>query len=352
MFDITTLIIPNNRSIKEAIYQIDVTSKKILIVANEDNKVLGVITDGDIRRWILRNGNLSNRVSQIMNTNPILVRVGEEASAFDIMKAKFIDAIPVVDQEKRVVSIVFWNDELNGKLNRNGEVNIPVVIMAGGRGDRLYPFTKILPKPLVPIGDTPIVERIINRFLKFGAKDFYMTVNYKKSMIISYFNDISKEYNLEFIQEEVPLGTGGSLSLLKGKIQTSFFVSNCDILIDADYSDIYNYHKKNENKITMITSLKNFTIPYGVVELNDSGLINKTVEKPEYNYLVNTGMYVIEPELLEYVPKNQFFNITELVDMSISKGIKVGTYPVSENSWLDMGQVDEMAKMIKKLGEN
>ncbi|MBB6454538.1 dTDP-glucose pyrophosphorylase [Salirhabdus euzebyi] len=350
MFDVKQITINENMSVIEAIKKMDVTSKKILIVANEENKLMGVITDGDVRRWILKNGNLRNEVSYIMNTSPIVVNVGDEESALDIMKDKFIDAIPVVDRQNNVVNVVFWNKEVNGAFKMYGDIDIPVVIMAGGKGTRLYPYTKVLPKPLFPIGDTPIVERIINRFVDFGAKNFYMTINYKKNMIRSYFADIEKEYDIEFIEEEKPLGTGGSLSLLRGELITPFFISNCDILIDANYSDIYNFHQKNENKITMITSLKNFKIPYGIVDLDDSGIIKETQEKPEYTHLINTGMYIVEPDLLDYIPENQFFHITELIDLCIAKGYKVGTYPVSEDSWLDMGQFDEMDNMIKKLG--
>jgi NDP-sugar pyrophosphorylase family protein len=177
-----------------------------------------------------------------------------------------------------------------------------------------------------------------------------MTGNYKKNMIKSYFNDLDKPYDITYIEENKPLGTGGSLSLIKDKIDTTFFVSNCDILIDADYSSIYEYHKRNKNKITMVTSLKNFKIPYGVVEISDSGTVKGTVEKPEYSHLINTGMYLIEPELLEYIPVDVFYDITELIDLCIEKGIKVGTYPVTEDAWLDMGQFDQMENMIKKLG--
>ncbi|MRH41223.1 CBS domain-containing protein [Aquibacillus halophilus] len=351
MFDISQVMIKENMSIIEAIKQMDITSKKILLVTSEEDRLIGVITDGDVRRWILKNGNLNDEVSYIMNTSPKVVSVGdEEKKALDIMKSKFIDAVPVVDHEFKVVDVVFWNKNINGILKMHGDIDIPVVIMAGGKGTRLYPYTKILPKPLVPIGDTPIVERIINRFVEFGVKHFYMTVNYKKNMIKSYFADIEKIYDIEFIEEEKPLGTGGSLSLLGEHLKTSFFVSNCDILIDANYSDIYNYHQKNENKITMITSLKNFKIPYGVVDLDESGTINKTREKPEYTHLINTGMYIVEPDLLDYIPGSEFFHITELIDLCIEKGFKVGTYPVSEDSWLDMGQFDEMENMIKKLG--
>lgn len=351
MFDINSILIEIDTSIKEAIKKMDVASKKILIVAEQNRKVMGVITDGDIRRWILQNGDLNDNVSNIMNVSPIVIKAGEEKKALHIMKSKFIDAIPVVENGK-VIDVVFWNETFKETRKKHGEVNIPVVIMAGGKGTRLYPYTKILPKPLVPIGETPIVERVINRFVEYGAKEFYMTINYKKNMIKSYFNDLDKKYSLGFIEETKALGTGGSLSLLKNKLKSPFFVSNCDILIDANYSDIYNYHKKNHNKITMITSLKNFKIPYGVVKLDSSGLVNQTREKPEYNHLINTGMYLVEQELIDFIPEDTFYHITELIDFCIKQGLKVGTYPVSEDSWLDMGQFDQMENMIKKLGVN
>ncbi|GAU77777.1 nucleotidyltransferase family protein [Fusibacter sp. 3D3] len=350
MTDINSLIISVDMTIIQAIQKIDITSRKILIVAEDNRLIAGVVTDGDIRRWILKSGDMNSSVSYIMNPNPIVVQDGEEKKAFEIMKNRFIDAIPVVNENQEIVDIIFWNDELNGTLFKKPNLDIPIVIMAGGKGTRLYPYTRILPKPLVPIGDIPIVERIINKFRDFGAEHFYMTVNYKKNMIKSYFSDLEKDYSLEFVEEEKPLGTGGSLKLLNETLVTTFFVSNCDILIDANYLDIYEYHKKNKNHLTMITSLKNFKISYGVVELNEFGLIDKTIEKPEYNFLVNTGMYLVEPELLELIPNDHFFNMTELVDLCIANDYRVGTFPISDNAWLDMGQVGEMENMIKKLG--
>lgn len=350
MFDIKNIITHKNLTIKESIKKLDESSKKILLIVDENNLLTGVVTDGDIRRWILKNESLDAKISLVMNPSPIFVYEGEENKAFDIMKDKFIDAIPILDKNRKVINIVFWNDKTDEVLCRYGKLDIPVVIMAGGKGTRLYPYTKILPKPLIPIGDTPIVERIIDRFFKFGCSKFYMTVNYRKNMIKSYFNELKREYTIRYIEEEYPLGTGGSLYLLKDKLKETFFISNCDILIDANYSNILNYHKVNNNKITMITSLKNYTVPYGVIELDYSGLIKSTVEKPEYNFLVNTGMYVVEPELIDMVPENQFFNITELIDICIKNDIKVGTYPVTENSWLDMGQFNEMGIMMEKLG--
>jgi NDP-sugar pyrophosphorylase family protein len=273
-----------------------------------------------------------------------------EYKARQIMKEKLIEAIPIMNEKEEIVDIIFWNDSFKEKLNHYNRIENPVVIMAGGKGTRLYPFTKILPKPLIPIGDVPIVERIINRFTDYGCNQFYFTVNHKKNMIKAYFNELEKNYTVEYIEEEKPLGTGGSLYLLKDRMNETFFVSNCDILIEGNYSDMLKYHKDNENKITMITSLKHNTIPYGVIELGKKGTVNNIIEKPEYNFLVNTGMYILEPETLNDIPENQFYHITDLINDYIKKGEKVGTYPVSDRAWMEMGQLEEMENMINRLG--
>jgi NDP-sugar pyrophosphorylase family protein len=170
-------------------------------------------------------------------------------------------------------------------------------------------------------------------------------------MIKAYFDELEKNYEINYVEEEQFLGTGGSLSLLREKINETFFVSNCDVLVEANYLDILKYHKDNNNLITMVTSLKNYTIPYGVVKLNDEGQVIGTLEKPEYDYLVNTGFYVLEPEALKDVPGNTFFHITDLINKYIEEGKIVGTYPITEKSWLDMGEFKEMDRMNKILNE-
>lgn len=347
--DLLKLCISPELSIREAIKVLDETAKKIILVVKNES-LIGVITDGDIRRWILKSGDLDFSVEVVMNADPIYVLEKDINQVKQMMQERRIEAIPVVDQERRVHRVIFWNEVFENKLNYFDKLNIPVVIMAGGKGTRLYPYTKILPKPLIPIGDTPIVERIINRFTEYGCNDFYLTVNYKKEMIKAYFEDLKTAYDIDYVDEDKPLGTGGSLHLLKDKLKETFFVSNCDILIDANYSHILKYHKKNKNLITVITSLKNYTIPYGVIRLNENETIKETQEKPEYNFLVNTGMYVLEPEVLKYIPENEFYHITHLIDYCLENGIKVGTYPVTEQAWLDMGEFHEMERMAKRLG--
>ena len=344
--DFKDMIISEITTIINAMKKLDETARKILFVEN-NKKLVGTVTDGDIRRWILKKGDLKSSVESVMKTNPITLSESRCDQAKDIMKQKRIEAIPVVDKDNQIKSVIFWNDIVKDEKRKE---NTPVVIMAGGKGTRLYPYTKILPKPLIPIGDIPIIERIINNFVEFGSKDFFLTVNHKKGMIKSYFNELNRDYNVQYVEEDEPLGTGGSLSMLSGIISETFFVSNCDILIDADYTDVLDFHTKQENKMTIVASLRETVIPYGVIELGDNGSMKKAVEKPTYSHLINTGMYVIEPELLDIIPKKTFYDLPTLAEKCINNGKKVGVYPVGQKSWLDMGQLEEMDNMLRHLG--
>lgn len=341
--------IGKDNSVRDALKNIDKNARGIAIVVDENGGFLGTITDGDIRRWILKNGSMSAPVSEVMNSNATVLFSGQTDKAKTIMKEKSITAIPVLNKNRIVLDIVFLYDETEVNKKNEDLIDTPVVVMAGGLGTRLYPYTKILPKPLIPIGETPILERIIDKFRAYSVNDFYLTVNYKKNMIKSYFNDLDKDYKVNYVDEDKPLGTGGSLSLLKGRINKTFFVSNCDILIDAEYNKILKHHKESGNKITIVTSIKNFTIPYGVFKLSEEGTINEIQEKPEYSYLINTGMYVLEPEVINDIPEDEFYNLPDIIEKYMNDNIKVGIYPISEQCWMDMGQLSEMKDMIDRV---
>ena len=340
-------------SVVDAMSQIDLNSKGILFIVDDEDRLVGTLTDGDIRRWILSKGDLLSPVSMVMNRTPKRLNSDEEDVAFQYMNENYITAVPIVDSEKKVLNIVFLNEENSDCNNfRNNSLSgIPIIIMAGGKGTRLYPYTKILPKPLIPIGDTPIVERIIGRFLLHGINRFYMTLNYKKGMIKSYFNDLEPDYEIEYIEEDKPLGTAGSIKLIEEKLEEPLFVTNCDALIMADYADIYEHHKNSGNDITMVIALKKFTIPYGVVNTGDNGELLTMEEKPRMSYFINTGMYVINPGVIEFIPDDEVFHMTNLIEKIMNNGGKVGTYPISEDSFLDMGEFDEMKRMEQKLNE-
>lgn len=338
-------------SLVDVMEKIDNNAKGILFITDDNNSLVGCITDGDIRRWLIKTGNINSNVSGAMNCNPLFINKSNIDKANEIYSEKGVTAIPVVDSNHCILDIIFANDLIsNSKKVRTDLSSVPVIIMAGGKGTRLYPYTKILPKPLIPIGDTPILERIISKFNEYKINDFYITVNYKKSMIRSYFAELnSPDYNINFIEENKPLGTGGSITLINEDFTKPVFVTNCDTLIIADYSDVYNYHKTSKNDITIVSSVKNITVPYGTIISNSSGKITALEEKPKLSYLINTGMYIVNPDTLKQIPKDTFFHMTHLVEKVINEGGTVGMYPISEDSFLDMGEFSEMNRMKKRL---
>ncbi len=343
-------IISQLDTVVNAMKKIDLNAKGILFVVDEKQHLVGVITDGDIRRWLIKTGNLREQLACIMNKSPKVIRHKEIASAEDYIKKYKITALPVVTMKNQISDIVFReNDDLDEFSYRSGILEgVPVVIMAGGKGTRLYPYTKVLPKPLIPIGDIPIMERIINVFREHGVGDFYATVNYKKEMIKSYFSEIT-DYEITYVEEDKPLGTAGSLHLIKTQFNCPIFVTNCDILIHADYEDLYRYHRESGNELTVVSALKNIVVPYGVIHASENGKINSMEEKPQLSYFVNTGMYILNPDLLKEIPADTFFHMTDLTDQLIKENRKVGMYPISEDSFLDMGEFEEMRRMEEKL---
>lgn len=343
---ISEYLITEDKTILQAMEILDKTANKILFV-QRDSVLLAALTDGDVRRWILKGGELKEAIKLVANYQPVFLEESKEWMASKIMREKGISAIPLVDERKRIVKICLLNSIQENIASF--DTKIPVVIMAGGVGSRLSPYTNILPKPLIPIGEFPIVEHIINQFKRYGCDDFRMIVNYKRNMIKAYFNELEKDYSLTFISEKDPLGTGGGLSLLKGSIDSTFILTNCDILIQDDLNQAFSYHKNEKNIITMIGCLKNFIIPYGVVNVGQRGQIESLQEKPNISFYTNTGCYFIEPEVINELEENKAIDFTSIINKYMTENKKVGMYSVSEKSWLDMGQIDEMEKMKKRI---
>lgn len=349
--DLSPYLITPSASVVDAMAKIDENAKGLLFVVNEENILKGVITDGDIRRWLLKTGELQGHISDFMNTFPIVVKTREKSKAFELMEENKVTAIPVVTCKNKVVDIIFNSSNYADLIVGDELKDIPVVIMAGGKGTRLYPYTKILPKPLIPIGDIPIMERIINRFREFGVEEFYATVNYRKSMIKSYFADMKDNYTVNYVEEDKPLGTAGSLWLLGESFDSPFIVTNCDVLIKADYKEIYDYHVESGNELTMVSALKNIVVPYGVINSSENGAIESIDEKPKLSYFVNTGMYILNADIIKDIPRDTFFHMTDLADKLMKEGRKIGMYPISEESFLDMGEFEEMRRMEAKLND-
>lgn len=333
-------------TITEALKKIDANALGVVFIVDSERKLVGSLSDGDIRRWLIKTGDLKATATQAMNKTPIYIFEQNEANATKLMDDNYITAIPVVDSQLRVIKVV---DNKNKAKNHHRISNklqgVPVVMMAGGKGTRLYPYTKILPKPLIPVGDKPIAELIIESFCEYGCNEYYLIVNHKKNMIKAYFGELETDYSVHFVDEDKPLGTGGGVSLLKGMINDTFILTNCDNIVEDDYSKIYEYHKEHKNLITMICSLKNFSIPYGVVNLANEGTIKSMEEKPTFSFFTNTGCYIVEPEVIDDIPEGTFMGFPDMIEKYRSEGKNVGVYPISEKAWLDMGEMDALEKM-------
>lgn len=342
---LSDFIIESKEKIVHAIKKIDDNGKGIVYLTR-NNKLVGSLTDGDFRRSILNNENLDKEVISIANRNPKFIYLEDIDEAEEQMVCNHLNSIPILNHENEIVEIKFRDGQVK---ERECNLNIPVVIMAGGKGTRLYPYTQVLPKPLIPIGDKTITEHIMDRFCKYGCNNFTMIVNYKKNFIQSYFKDNENETNIQFVEEKEFLGTAGGLKLLEGRFTDTFFMSNCDILIEEDYEKIIQYHKQSSNLITMVCANKHVTIPYGTVTIDDSGRALGICEKPELSFVTNTGLYVLEPEFLERIPSGEFIHITDVIEQCIADGKNVGVYTISEEQWLDMGQLDELERMKEHL---
>ncbi len=351
MFDtIKNRIVPPSTSLLEAMKLMDEIMVKTLFVLKGEH-FEGIVTLGDIQRAIIKNISLKEPVSQILDKNKIYGHVSEDDENIkEKMRKIRAEVMPILDEKGELVNVWFWNDLFQkAELTQREKINLPVVIMAGGKGTRLKPITNVIPKPLVPIGDKTILEVIMDQFEGIGCSKFYMSVNYKADMMKYYLSQLDHKYNIEFFMEDKPLGTIGSVSLLKGKINTPFFVSNCDSINEQDYRDVYDYHVSNHNDMTIVTMVKSFKIPYGVIETGEDGLMVALSEKPDLTYQVNTGVYILNPCCIDEIPKKQFFHITHLMEKIKARGGRVGCFPVSEHSWKDMGEWNEYLKMIKVL---
>jgi len=347
------LFISPTSTIKEALKKFNEIGEKVLIVVDKNNHLLGTITDGDIRRYILSTGTIEGTVENAYNKNPKFIYSNDpKEKAKQIMLENKIEILPIIDNQRRVISYIVWTDLFENGLEHyesKEKIDIPVVIMAGGKGTRLDPFTKVLPKPLLPIKDKTILEHIIESFKKFGYYRFILILNYKGKLIESYFNSIDKDYLVEFLWEDNFYGTAGALSLLKDIDSENFFVSNCDILLKINYLDVLKTHEQSKADFTTITSIKHYKVPYGVVETGENNFVKKINEKPEMTFQINTGVYLINKNILDCIPERKYLDMPDLIHMLIENNHKVLAYPINESDYLDTGQWDEYKKTLKIL---
>lgn len=345
------IIISKDIKLIQAIKKLASTGLRCLIVVDKKKKLLGTLTDGDIRRAIINGTKLTQSVEKIYNNKPNFLIKGSFSlsAAKSLLTSKNHVLIPVVNTKNCIVDYLNWKKVFGKEKTEKNLSKIPVIIMAGGKGTRLKPFTEILPKPLIPVGDKPIIEHIIDKFSLYGIKNFYISTVYKSRILKSYFYDLRPNYNVNFLNEDKPLGTIGGLAKHKKKFNSSTFLTNCDIIINADFNQMLKFHKKYKNDLTLVVSTKSHEVPYGVCELDDRGNFLNIFEKPKNFYLANTGFYIVEPKIFKFIPKNKFFHMTDLIKVLKNNKKKIGVFPIDESLWLDIGQWPEYSKNSKKI---
>ena len=317
--------IDHNSSTKKAIRQINKLGGHSLIVVQKKNILKGILSSYDLRKAIINKNILNKNINKIYNRKPKYVYSGEiKKNISDIhFKIKRLGILPVIDKEtNKIVDILTHRKLKSLKFKKSEKINCNVVIMAGGKGTRLKPYTEILPKPLLPINKKPAIRHILEKFDYYGPSKFFITVNYKAEVLRSYFKETQGSFKIQIINEDKPLGTAGSLYYLKNKIKNHFFLTNCDTIINTNYSNILNSHLKNKNDITMVVAKKTFTIPYGVSDFTRSN----------FN-LIKTKSYL---------------DFNNLLSKSLKKKKKVGYYEIKDKDWIDVGQMDKYKNFLNK----
>lgn len=342
----------NNITVKDALKKLNHAASKVLIIVDDSNRLLGTLTDGDIRRYILADGDLSDIIENVYNHNPYVIyenEINHHDYVRNIFIEKKVDLLPVINSDDKLIDAIVWKNYFAEKsIEEHDPIEVPVIIMAGGKGTRLEPFTNVLPKPLIPVGDQTILEYIINEYRKFSVSDFIITIKYKGKLIKAYLDSVEKDYMVTYLEETEYLGTAGSLKLIDN-IPDTCIVSNCDIVVKANYADVIDFHRKNESVLTILSSFQHQKIPYGIVNFSKGGVVTGITEKPEYSMTINTGVYVLDKTVWKYIPDDTFFHMTDLVDALIKDNKKVMTYPVNENDYIDIGQWDEYRNSVELL---
>lgn len=333
------IVILEDATILETLNVINNSQKGTAIVIDEENKLLGTITDGDIRRAILDNISLDSTIKNIYNKNCIMLYENYDIKETIQYFSKLIKLIPIVDKDKKLINYLELSDLLTPKLKDNY-----VIIMAGGLGTRLKELTQNTPKPMLKVGHYPIMEHIINNFKQYGYNKVLISVNYKADVIENYFKEgDSYGVKINYLKEKIRLGTGGGIKLARGYVSDPFFVINGDVFTNLNVKDMMSFHIKNEFDITVGVRRHSFQIPYGVIN-SELNVIKGIDEKPIMEYLINGGIYCINPEVIDYIPDDEYYEITELINTCIKDRKKVGYYEIKDY-WMDIGRIDDYNKV-------
>lgn len=341
-----------NLKLSTIIGKLNESKSKTLFVIDKNKQLIGVITDGDIRRAIIKNSGLKINMKQIIHNKPVSVndKLSFEKLSF-LFKNFSIKAIPLLNKKKQIQKIIHFSElkKINFTKSSIKLTNLSAVIMAGGKGNRMKPFTEILPKPLLPLDGKPILSKIIDNFLSIKLSNIYISINSSSEIIKAFYRN-DKQKKLKFIEEKRPLGTIGSLNLLKNQLTENFFITNCDTLLRSDYYDLIDFHLKNQCLLTIVGCQINESIPYGICKINSKNRkLTEIVEKPKNTFIANTGFYIANKSIIEFIPKNKEFNMDKLINILLHKKLNVSVYPVTQDQWLDVGNWSVYNKTKEKL---
>lgn len=343
--DVQKLLIGKSLSILDAVQQLNDTASQILLVVDESGRLKGTLTDGDIRRAIAGGKELSSPVGEACNASPKTISSRSQAKALAVMERYSISRIPVLNVKGEPVDVLYIEDVLSEEYRAEPRPN-KVVVMAGGRGSRLDPITRIVPKPLLPVGDKPMLELIMESFAACGFSEFLLSINYRKDFIKTYLAERSDlPFSISCIEEESFLGTAGSLALMKDRLTETFFVSNCDILVDVNYISALEFHEENGYAFTMVGALKKVNVPYGVIHLRN-GEFDRIEEKPDVPLIVNTGVYLLDTSCIDLIGRDEKLDMPDLIERIRAEGGKVGVFPV-HRKWIDIGQWGEYKQALE-----
>ena len=330
------LIINQNLSIKDALKKVEISGQRCVYI-EKNNKLIGSLTDGDLRKLIIKDIDLNKKITSFYNKNPKYL----DKKNFSIAKVKKIllkhkiDSLPITDK-KKIIKVLSWRDVVKNKsaLQKNS-----IFIIAGGRGERLMPFTSILPKPVIPINGVPIIKLIIDSFNADEVKEIFVSVNYKNSIIKSYLNSEIKDKKIIFLNEKKPLGTIGSIKLAnEKKITNNVIISFCDIFFQTNMKNVLDFHERNKNDLTIVVAQKKIQVPYGVCKISKKGNFIKIDEKPTTKQFVNVGYYILNKKMFKYIPKGKKMDVTELIKKIKSEKNKIKVFPIEDDNWFDVGQ--------------
>lgn len=344
--DVSKVMVRPEAAVLDAVKAIDAGGVQIVLVVDADRRLLGTVTDGDVRRGLLAGIGLDQSVELVMNSKPRTLREGQSReTAIELMRRVSIHQLPVVDPQGRVIGLEWFYDLISPQ-----DENVWVVLMAGGLGTRLRPLTENIPKPMLPVGGRPLLETIVRNFAAQGFRQIFLSVNYKSEIIRAHFEDGLKfGVSIEYIDEEKRMGTAGALSLLPRRPTGPVIVMNGDLLTSVNFRQLVEFHRQQGARATMCVREYSFQVPYGVVQTEGSRL-TAVIEKPVHNFFVNAGVYVVDPSALVLLPQGEAFDMPQLFDAVTDSGSTAGAFPIHEY-WLDIGRLDDLERAKADFGK-